>query len=317
MVSDTGPKDDSNNEDDGILNAFTTTINPTKGIVEDVDEEEELVDFKFEKMDEQDDIHIAYVKLYKVSEKYEKLHRLATKKLSEVEPELEEISTKFDEANQTIGALRFENNFLAKKTKNLEVELFQVRAQLERTSSANLDVMLNLWKSTSDRTDLGYDFSSPSIGSTSITVFVPPTNNVETKNHDVFKFSCHMFMHFNAYVLSCFYLLILNLFGAFLIVCLSVSLTLVAPWHLNVNPLRPETLFIPGYLFLLLLIPLHLSYNSVMRRPNRTSWRTFHNKAFIRNAKSICQIFLTLTYPLSSTVEVGSHCVASRSCTLP
>ena len=38
---------------------------------------------------------------------------------------------KVDEANQTIGALRFENNFLAEKTKKLEVELFQVRAQLE------------------------------------------------------------------------------------------------------------------------------------------------------------------------------------------
>ena len=39
--------------------------------------------------------------------------------------------------------------------------------------------------STSDRTRLGYDFSSPSIASTSTTVFVPPTNNVETKNNDV------------------------------------------------------------------------------------------------------------------------------------
>ena len=46
------PKDDSDNEDDGILNAFTTTINPTKGIVKDVDEEEDLVESKFEKMDE-------------------------------------------------------------------------------------------------------------------------------------------------------------------------------------------------------------------------------------------------------------------------
>ena len=54
---------------------------------------------KFEKMDEQDDIHIAYAKLYKVSEKHEKLYRLATKNLSEVEIEQKEISTKFDEAN--------------------------------------------------------------------------------------------------------------------------------------------------------------------------------------------------------------------------
>ena len=46
---------------------------------------------------------------------------------------------KFDEANQTIGALRFENNFLVEKTKKLEAELSQVRAQLKRTSSAKLD----------------------------------------------------------------------------------------------------------------------------------------------------------------------------------
>ena len=56
----------------------------------------------------------------------------------------EELSTKFDEANQTTGALRFENNFLAKKTKKLEAELFQVRAQLERASSAKLNEMPSL-----------------------------------------------------------------------------------------------------------------------------------------------------------------------------
>ena len=69
---------------------------------------------------------------------------MAAKKLSDVKLEREEISTKFDKANQTIGALRFENNFLAKKTKKLEAELFQVRTQLERTSSAKLDEMFSL-----------------------------------------------------------------------------------------------------------------------------------------------------------------------------
>ena len=86
-LSNIEPKDDSDNRDDGILNAFTTTINPTEGIVEDMDEEEELVESKFEKMDEQDDIHTAYAKLHKVSEKYEKLYRLTNKKLSDVELE--------------------------------------------------------------------------------------------------------------------------------------------------------------------------------------------------------------------------------------
>ena len=98
---------------------------------------------KFEKMDEQDDIHTAYAKLYKVSEKHKKLYRLATKKLSDVELEREEISTKFDKANQTIRVLRFENNYLVKKTKKLKAELFQVRAQLERTYSVKLDKMLS------------------------------------------------------------------------------------------------------------------------------------------------------------------------------
>ena len=62
-LSDTEPEDDSDNKDGGILNAFTVTINPTKGIVEDVNEEEDLV------------------------EKHEKLYRLATKKLNEMEIE--------------------------------------------------------------------------------------------------------------------------------------------------------------------------------------------------------------------------------------
>ena len=120
-MSDTEAEDDFDNEDNGILNAFTATVNPTKGIVEHVDEEEDLVESKFEKIDEQDDMHTAYAKLHKVLEKHEKLYMLATKKLSELELEREEISTKFDEANQTIGALWFKNNFLAKKTKKLEV----------------------------------------------------------------------------------------------------------------------------------------------------------------------------------------------------
>ena len=127
-LSDTELEDDSDNEDDGILNAFTTTVNPTNGIVEDVVEEEELVESKFEEMNDQDDIHTAYEKLYKLFEKHEKLYRLTTKKLSDVEIDCDELSTKFDEANQTIGSLRFENNFLAEKTKKLEAELFQVKA---------------------------------------------------------------------------------------------------------------------------------------------------------------------------------------------
>ena len=58
-------KSKSNDSDDeGILNAFTAIVNPPEGITEVADEEEDLVESKFEKMDEQDDIHTAYAKLY-------------------------------------------------------------------------------------------------------------------------------------------------------------------------------------------------------------------------------------------------------------
>ena len=67
------------------MSAFIATVDPTEGMVEVVDEEKDLVESKFKKVDEQDDIHRAYAKFYKVSKKHEKPYRLATKKLSNVE----------------------------------------------------------------------------------------------------------------------------------------------------------------------------------------------------------------------------------------
>ena len=74
---------------------------------------------------------------------------------------------------------------MAEKTKKLEVELFQVRAQLERASSAKLDKMVSFQKSASDQTGLRYDFSSSNISSSGTTVFISPTNNVDFENNDV------------------------------------------------------------------------------------------------------------------------------------
>ena len=56
---------------------------------------------------------------------------------------------------------------------------------MERTLSAKLDEMLNLQKSASNRTGLGYGFFSSNIASTSTTVFVPPSNNVKIENNNV------------------------------------------------------------------------------------------------------------------------------------
>ena len=74
---------------------------------------------------------------------------------------------------------------MTEKTKKLEAGLFQVKTQLERTSSAKVDEMLNLQKYASDRIGLGYDISSSNIISTSTTIFVPPSNNVDIENNDI------------------------------------------------------------------------------------------------------------------------------------
>ena len=46
------------------------------------------------------------------------------RKLNKVELEREELFTKVDESNLTIGVLRFENNLLVEKTKKQDAELF-------------------------------------------------------------------------------------------------------------------------------------------------------------------------------------------------
>ena len=140
--------------------------------------------------------------------------------------------------------------------------------------------------------------------------------------HDVFIVTCHIFMHFSCIRTIPFLLIDINYVWYFCVcvcvcVCLSLSLSLsqlVCSWHLKrANILCPRTLSIPGHHFLPLLILPPLMSGSMMIKPVRTFMRTFHNEAFIRNVKSSYRTFSILTFPLSSTVRVGSHYVASRS----
>ena len=104
-----------------------------------------------------------------------------------------------------------------------------------------------------------------------------------------FKFACHVFMHFHAYIPSIFYILLYYVVGAFFIVSLSpflsfscVSLHYGTQTQIN-SILEPSSFW--GIFFFLWS---HSISRSVpwMRRPVRTSWRTFVDEAFIRNAKS-------------------------------
>ena len=105
-------------------------------------------------------------------------------------------------------------------------------------------------------------------------------------------------------------------FSLFRYCSLFLSLSLSLQLACSMAPKRKST---PSRnpLLLSLSILLLLTFGSVMRKPIRTSRRTFHNAAFIWNDKSSSQIFLILTFPLSSTIGVESHCVAFLSLVLP
>ena len=130
-----------------------------------------------------------------------------------------------------------------------------------------------------------------------------------------------MFMHFlsiRTFIYLYFDIDLCWCFSKSLSLSLSFSFSLVTLWHLNENPLRLGTLFVLGHLFLLPpLILLHLTFGSVMIKHVRTFRRTSHDATFIQNAKSFHQTFPILTFLLSSTIEVKSHCVASWSPVLP
>ena len=75
-----------------------------------------------------------------------------------------------------------ENTSLEEKVKNLEVELSQARAQIERMSSAKLDEILSAQKSRSNKIGLGYAVSSGPSSSTasgSRTVFMPQSEKCD------------------------------------------------------------------------------------------------------------------------------------------
>ena len=101
-------------------------------------------------------------------------------------------------------------------------------------------------------------------------------------------------------ICSCIRLFFSFLFLLFGCDVLSFSLSQIdCAWHLKrINSLRVEILFKVPFLLLLIPFPI-LTFGSMMRRPERTSWRTFRNVVFIRSAMLFCQTFPTLFSPLS------------------
>ena len=117
----------------------------------------------------------AYDKLCTKFIKFEKTSHLCRKELNKVKTKKAELLVKLDETTRLVETLVMENTSLEENVKNLEVELSQVRIQIERTSSAKLNEILSAQKPSSDKTGLGYVVSfnpSSSMTSRSKTLFV-------------------------------------------------------------------------------------------------------------------------------------------------
>ena len=91
--------------------------------------------------------------------------------------------------------------------------------------------------------------------------------------------------HVHAYFMHTLSFLSLYSFVTVFSLSLSLSLSQIdCAWHPSVNLILLETLFVPG-LLRLLTFPFPLfTFSFVMRRPIRTSLRTFLNVAFIWSA---------------------------------
>ena len=131
-----------------------------------------------------------------------------------------------------------------------------------------------------------------------------------------FKFACHMFMHFHTYIPILFLSFDTKLFGAFrrLSPSLSLSLSLLLVLVCSMPPKCKST---PSQ------NPLHFGAFSSNPTPSHVRFRdekakpdfkeNFSQCGIHSECKSFYRIFPILTFPLSSTVRVRSHCVASQS----
>ena len=123
---------------------------------------------------------------------------------------------------------------------------------------------------------------------------------------------------FHAFVRLFNILIILNCFGAFLIIFFSLPLLLVmlvvsvAPKHKSTLARSP---FHSGASSSSDHVPLPL-FVSIMMMPTRHLRKTFLNETLIRNAKSSWVILLTPSFPLSFTVGNRSLFVTSLSLVL-
>ena len=118
------------------------------------------------------DLQEAYDKLCKVVTKDAMSADLALKKIATLEHEKKNLLLNLLDANKLVNKVNTEIIMLIDKIKNLELELFVAREQINRSTSYKLDHMLSIQKSPLDKSGLGFVHSITE-SETHSTNFVP------------------------------------------------------------------------------------------------------------------------------------------------
>ena len=128
------------------------------------------------KLFEDADLQEAYNKLCKGAAKDAMNIELGLKKIASLELDKKILLVKLFDATELLNNVKTENILLIDKVKNLEHELSVAREQSNRSASSKLDHMLNVQKSPSDKTGLGFVESINVFAPNSI-IFVPSSSS--------------------------------------------------------------------------------------------------------------------------------------------
>ena len=97
---------------------------------------------------------------------------LGLKKIASLEFDKKNLLVKLFDTNELLNNVKTENMLLLDKVKNLELELFVAREQIDRSASSKLDHILSVQKSPFDKIGFGF-VESISVLAPHSTNFVP------------------------------------------------------------------------------------------------------------------------------------------------
>ena len=138
---------ESGSDEDGNFITFTATVVVDESvIVEENPSDGEL--------SEDADLQEAYNKLYKVAANDAMSVNLGLKKITSLELDKKNLLVKLFDANELLNNVKIENMLLLDKVKNLEHELSVAREQTNRFASSELNHILSVQKSFSDKIGL-------------------------------------------------------------------------------------------------------------------------------------------------------------------